>query len=71
MTPNTDLKEEVETKKKEALKIKQERQYHSFSESMNSVYEHFSRIDRDENQNSILNSAQSLDDMRPEYVEHI
>jgi hypothetical protein len=49
MTPNTDLTEEVETKKKEALKIKQERQYHSFSESMNSVYEHFSRIDRDEN----------------------
>jgi len=38
MTPNTELTEEVDTKKKEALKNKQERQYRSYSESINSFY---------------------------------
>jgi hypothetical protein len=71
MTPNTELTEDVETKKKEALKNKQERPYHSFSESINSFYQSFSGIDSNENSNSPRNSAQSLDDMRPEYVEHI
>lgn len=62
MTPNTELTEDVDTKKKEALKIKEVRPYHSFSESVKSE-KNFSGMDSNENQ--------SLDDMRPEYVEHI
>jgi len=73
MTPNHELTDEVETKKKEALKNKQERPYQSFSvskNSSNSFVKKFVGIDIQLNSRSSAESA-PLADIRPEYVEHI